>query len=438
MRAPIVVVVSVVIALAGRARAQDVAAPAEHAIVETPTHAPAHVRLDDDRSRRWHDFELVSDDGAHELRFIGIVQSDARLYLEPGDAADTSTFFIRRARLYAEGHVFDAFEYRLMLDFAQLDAPIVDAFVGFHFVDWLQLRVGRFKQPFSYEQFGMEDLTQAAFERSMLDQLVPARNVGAMIFGREILGGTLEYYLAVANGGQRDGNIDSLGQGFDGLGRIALRPFALLGGYARNLMLGVGATFGEQHGNADPMRFQTPLRTTFFALAPGTTFDGMRWRVSPEIMFCVGPWGFVAQYLRMEEPLRAMGSPTPHVLGIDAYYAMTTLVLTGERRDHYAQFIDPREPLDPITGRVGPGAWELILRTSGLRVTGDAAPLLASAQSTTSAYEITVGLNWYMSRRVWIQLNYERAFWSTPIALGVGAPQLWAVDNASLRATIQW
>jgi len=390
-------------------------------------------------ARPWHDFVLESEDHAHELRFIGIVQGDVRLYLEPGDAADTSTFLVRRARLYAEGHVFNSFDYRLMADFGQLDAPLTDAFAGLHFVDWLQLRVGRFKQPFSYEQFSMEDLTIAPIERSMLDQLAPARNVGAMLFGRNIASGTLEYELALANGGQRDGNLDGLGQAFDGIGRVAIRPFALFGGVARNLLLGVSATVGDQHGPADPSRLQTPLRTTFFTFADGSRFAGIRWRVSPEVVMCAGPWGIVAQYARVEERLTVGMAPEVHAIAMDAYYAMTTLVLTGERRDGYAQFIDPREPLDPFSGRVGPGAWELILRTSGLRVSGDVAPIASTTvASSASAYEITIGLNWYMSRRVWVQLTYERGFFTTPLALGQGAPMIAAVDNAAARLAIQW
>jgi phosphate-selective porin OprO/OprP len=442
-----------VVALSAPTRADDVpeaslsTSSATRAETPTPRPAPSPGTADVGVVRPWYDFVLESEDHAHELRFLGIVQGDARLYLTPQDHADTDTFLVRRARLYLEGHVFDHFEYRLMTDFGQGRVQLRDAFVNLHFVDWLQLRVGKFKQPFSYEQFTMEDLTLVVFERSMLDQLTPARQVGAMIFGRNILSGTFEYSLALANGGQRDEDVATLGQGFDGVGMIAVRPFAVLGGIARNLLLAGYASVGDQHGPADPMSFTTPLRTPFFTFASGTRFEGLRWRATGALVFCAGPWGFAAQYAHMEERLRGvvagagppMPAASPTTLSVDAYYALTTLVITGESRDTYAQFVDPRDPLDPFTGHVGPGAFELILRTSGLRVSGDASSVLASSTATTTgAYEVSVGLNWYASRRMWIQLDYEHAFWLAPIVLGQGAPRTAGVDNAGVRATIQW
>lgn len=421
------------------AASRGLAQPSATAEGDPPQRPTARSAAGDDPARAWHDFRLASDDGAHELRFLGIVQGDVRLYPEPGDAADANTFLVRRARLYVEGHIFDAFEYRLMTDFGQGRIQLRDAFVTLHFVDWLQLRVGKFKQPFSYEQFMMEDLTLVVFERSMLDELAPAREVGAMVFGHDLLDGTFDYYLALANGGQRDADFDTLGQGFDGIGRLAVRPLGWLGGIARNFMIGVSATVGEQNGSADPTRFTTPLHTTFLTLASDARFDGLRWRVSPELVFCAGPLGIATQYAHMEERLATTGAPSPHVLAVDAFYGLMTVLLSGESRDDFSQFIDPRHPLDPITSQVGPGAWELIVRTSGLRVTGDAAPVLSTTTSSiTSAYELTIGLNWYMSRRVWVQLDYERAFWSTQLQLVQGAPTLWAVDNGAARLTIQW
>src|SRR5258708_21766135 len=68
-----------------------------------------------------------------------------------------------------------------------------------HYVDWLQVEAGKFKQPFSYEQL-IQDRFVPTAERSLIDQLVPARDPGVMVHGQKLLGDRLDYYLAVSDG----------------------------------------------------------------------------------------------------------------------------------------------------------------------------------------------------------------------------------------------
>jgi phosphate-selective porin OprO/OprP len=141
---------------------------------------PASVTHDD------AGFELRTADGAFALRLFGIVQADFRDYVRKADRTDYERFLVRRARPYLEGHVMRNVDLRLMTDFGNGEVQLLDAFLDVRLFDrWVRFRAGKYKQPFSYEQFKMEDLTLAVFERSALDILAPARNVGAMVHGSD-------------------------------------------------------------------------------------------------------------------------------------------------------------------------------------------------------------------------------------------------------------
>ena len=137
-------------------------------------------------ARAFHDHEgfgVSTADEQFKLRIFGIVQTDFRDYLRKSDRTDYERFLVRRARLYVEGKGGPV-AYRLMTDFGDGEPSLLDAFVDVELVKKaFRIRAGKYKQPFSYEQFKMEDLTLAVFERSSLDVLAPARNVGIMVHG---------------------------------------------------------------------------------------------------------------------------------------------------------------------------------------------------------------------------------------------------------------
>ena len=70
--------------------------------------------------------------------------------------------------------MLDYYEFRLLPDFAgtALNTIITDAYMNVHYWEGLQLEVGKFKQPVSYEQL-IQDRYVPTMERSMIDQLVP-------------------------------------------------------------------------------------------------------------------------------------------------------------------------------------------------------------------------------------------------------------------------
>src|SRR5262249_48217851 len=151
-------------------------------------------------------------------------------------------------------------EFRLLPDFAgsSLSKSITDAYVNVHYWDGFQVEMGKFKQPFSYEQL-IQDRYTPFMERSMIDQLVPQRDEGVMVHGRKMFGDHFDYALAIGNGDQNDSTIDS-NNAKDFNCRMVVRPFndpyfCLL----RGLQIGSSYGVGIENQAVSPNALTTPL-----------------------------------------------------------------------------------------------------------------------------------------------------------------------------------
>lgn len=389
-------------------------------------------------------FKFETKDKKFEMRMFGIVQADFRDYLDRHDRTDYDKFLVRRARPYIEGHTWGGVDYRLMLDFGRGRADLLDAFVDAHIIgNFLRFRAGKYKQPLSYEQFKMEDLTLAPFERSILDNLAQARNIGAMVYGEKLFGKRLDWYFGAVNG-LRDSDFEEKRHEKDLVGRVAVRPFQGDTGDLKYLQFGISAAWGNESDTVDPDGFQTPLRVPFFKFEEGVVANGTRFRIMPEFAAFAGPFAVATQWGAQRQDVRnskVAGAPNVQV-PIQTFYVMGSWIITGEHRHTWAEFVKPKHPLD-LAEKTGSGAFELILRTSGMKV-GDVAFLEQNhianvAASTTVANEVTVGLNWYLNRWVWFMADYEHDWFKQQIKLGTGdTAYLTTQDAIGLRSTVMW
>ncbi len=392
----------------------------------------------------WDDkdgFIMRSADKRFLLRLTGQIQADYRGFLDGIDYTDVDTFIVRRARLGIEANMFQYYEFRLLPDFSNAQAPgvpgstrIQDAYVNVHYWDHLQLEAGKFKQPFSYEQL-IQDRFVPTLERSLIDQLVPARDEGIMIHGEKLLDDRLDYALAVSNG-EINGDFDTEKRK-DLAARVAVRPFNCpeVWHCLQGLQFGVAGTIGVEEEPIIPTTLRTPASVLFFAFNAPVRADGLRRRLGPEIAYFNGPLGFAAQYLWEEQRMRPTfsGPGSQFLLDVpfQGGFVLATYLLTGEERTTYSMAIDPLRPFDPCHPCSCPGAWELVVRASRLHIGEEVfAPLPASRTTTISladstrytdgATELTVGFNWYLNRWVRMQVNYERAWFDDPVRLGPG------------------
>ena len=129
----------------------------------------------------------------------------------------------------------------------------------------------------------IQDRFVPTVERSLIDQLVPARDVGVMIHGQKIFDNRLDYGFSVY-GGVINGDSDN-DRNKDLAARVAVRPFqgGEFGDFWKGLQLGMAGTIGDDRGPIQATTYRTPANVPWFVVASGTKPDGIRYRWSPEL-----------------------------------------------------------------------------------------------------------------------------------------------------------
>src|SRR5262249_11048788 len=150
----------------------------------------------------------------------------------------------------------------------------------------------------------IQDRYVPTLERSMIDQLVPARDEGVMIHGQRLFGDMLDYAGSVSNG-EINGDSDTNDRK-DVVGRVVVRPFNCE--YCRpilhRLQIGMSGSVGIEEEPVMPSTLKTPAGVPWFQFSPGVRADGRRERWSPEIAYFLGSFGMAAQYFEQEQRLR--------------------------------------------------------------------------------------------------------------------------------------
>ncbi|HUE14562.1 MAG TPA: porin, partial [Planctomycetaceae bacterium] len=317
-------------------------------------------------------FYVESKDKAFSLRITGQLEGDYREFLNTKDRTDIDTFLLRRARFGLEAKLFEYYEFRFLPDFGQGTTIVQDAYINVHYWDAFQAEIGRFKQPISYEEL-IQDRYVPTLERSLIDQLVPSRDLGAMIHGEDVLDNRLDYAVSVSNG-EINGNSTDLNNHKDMDGRIAIRPLSSsdVSPWLRGIEVGVSGGFGVVQEAINPATLKMPDTVPFLNFNSTVRADGLRTRLSPELAYFNGPFGFFAQYYDEHQDMRpaATGPGYKHLIDVPftGYVFLGTLFLTGETRTTYSQQIFPVHPFDPRCPISCPGAWELVGRVSRLDV----------------------------------------------------------------------
>jgi phosphate-selective porin OprO/OprP len=394
----------------------------------------------------WSDpdgFFLRSPNDSFLMRVTGQIQADYRSYDNGNDATDFDSFLVRRARLGVEGSVFKYWEYRLLPDFSNgqsntvdVATPrILDAYVNAHFWDEFQVEAGKFKQPFSYEQL-VQDRFIPTVERSLIDQLTPARDVGVMVHGQKLFGNRIDYAFSVFNGEINDDYDQNNGK--DLAARVVVRPlnFDSLPECLRGLQLGIAYSWGSDNEpitNTTPNTVRTPDQVPFLVFSSGVRSDGVRSRLSPEFVYFWQQLGFAAQYYYGEQHfLPAAGAPFLVSVPESGFYVMASYLLTGETRTTYSQPVVPFNDFDARHPFASPGAWEIIARVSELRYGNDIfqtfkvgkhtyGPLADPTLYSQGATEFDVGFNWFLNKYIRVELAYEHDWFLEPVRLGTGA-----------------
>ncbi len=320
----------------------------------------------------------------------------------------------RRARLFAEGKLYEAVDFKAEYDFAGEEnntTDFTDVLIGIQ-TSIGKVEAGHFKQP-----FGLEELTSSRFvtfmERAMPSEaFAPARDSGIMM--ANTLGESTHWALGVF----RRTNDIGLDKGDGEYALTGRLTHAFLGNDGDVLHLGIAAS--ERAGLSDE-RFRTRPEIHLLDRVVDTgsiATDGAS-LYGAEVAWVNGPLSVQGEYM--------MASLDSVNGGMDAdlsgYYAFVSWFLTGESRAYKAKGakFDRVKPAENYTGSGLGGAWEVALRYSA--VDFDDGPFDQEANG------ITAGLNWYLNPHSRVQLNVVQ---STAEDASAG------VDDDATALMIRW
>lgn len=135
-------------------------------------------------------FGLTSNNGDNTINLTGRVHFDSRVnssdlnsIADRDSASLGDNFELRRARIGLNGRIFKDINYEIVANAVGSSTNVVDtAWMNYGFNKDAQVRVGRFKQPFSLEELTSSNNIDF-MERSYINQMIPGKQLGAMLHG---------------------------------------------------------------------------------------------------------------------------------------------------------------------------------------------------------------------------------------------------------------
>ncbi len=357
---------------------------------------------------------ISSADQANSLRFRGLVQTDARVYFDDGDAAQaTDKFILRRARPIMEATFARDYDIILVPEFGveNPSAPfLLDAYLNAAPAGQaVQLQIGKQRSTIGLEM-NQADPKGFFTERALPTQLTSNRDLGVALHGKPF-GDTLSYKVGLFNGAP-DGASPSYNGEFSDAKSVAglflYKPFADSSHYELSgLGVGFGADWRDKTGtatNTGLFNYQTDAKQSFYTWstasgANGATIsDGQSYRYTPHAYWYAGPFGVMAEYVVSANAVsRRFGTATASDTIVNsAWHVGASWVFTGENAAY-----DGTIP-DNAVGNGGIGAWELVARVSGFDTDDDAftGRFVNAATTARRATAYAVGLNWYLTANV--------------------------------------
>ena len=360
---------------------------------------------------------IQSVDGQHRIELHGRLHFDLRGYeggsrnlpssLGATGTDETTKFLVRRARIQMDATFYKYLNVKIEGDFGGGSAVLTDGYVELRYWPELRVRGGQFKVPFSWEELTSSNLIDFV-ERSVVNNLVPARDVGGMVHGT-LFGGLTEYAVGIFNGtGQ---NNTETNDSKDFAARLLVRPFRLLNIPALEKFHIAGhVTYGEEDidapaANAQSLQGQTDGRFVFFQRV---STRGDRLRVGGEAVYAYGPFSLYGEYVHTEEDRDGLGPGGTNLDDVtgQAWYVAGTVFVTGQEK---VPGKAPKvKPANPHTGDYG--ALELVARyahldfSSGSSLAGP--PTTVNSPDGNRVNALTVGFNWYLSTNVRVMFNF--------------------------------
>ena len=375
---------------------------------------------------------IQSADGNFTANLTGRVHMDARSFdsdwtkgkealvtgIKGGDA-----FELRRARLGVAGTLYKDTDYLVLMNMTGTNTNNVEeAFLNHRFSPALQFRAGRFKQPFNMEEFATSSNNLDFMQRSYVNQLAPAKQLGFMVHGVPMNGTTYATSVYQNSFDQitAQGSFEYAGRVTANIAEIAsIKDTVLHMGLARTdgqyEIAGVVAgstlaTIRDESRGLDLWSYKEGAPTTHSEKVKKTN-------TGYELAGSYGPFKIQYEYSQANFESFDTSVNTSEGAGkVKTQYLAAVYNLTGESwSDTYKNGgfggTKPKVNFSPSNG--GIGAWQIGVRLSKYDasdlqlVNGTAATGATSDTINPKGKTITYGLNWMWNPNARFMLNYS-------------------------------
>ncbi|HVS36026.1 MAG TPA: porin [Gemmataceae bacterium] len=403
----------------------------------------------------------------------------------PGPNAWNDGSDLRRARFRMDGTLWETIDFVFEYEFAQTQQVTssagsattisatgpTDAYIDVKDLPYVgRLRLGHFKEPFSLEDYGTQDVNLTFLERSSAnDAFSPNRNFGAMLWNDPF-----DQHVVYGLGLFKENTNTNIGNAFDYgtgsaayTGRLGFNPwydnngacvFFFGGAYSYRIYDDSSALDRYRYATRIPIRVGSPiiLDTTSLVAQDSELFNA-------QAALVLGPFslqaeGYAEQGIGLQRGLLAPGVARLTYPELNGAYVQATLFLTGEHRNYIREVggFGKIRPLEPFyfVPRGGPGgglgncfgrgAWELAARLDYLDLDSAAFASFAGVKGVSGSSvaaiptvgferDILFGLNWYLNPNVKMQWNYVHA------VRDVAVPSMSGdVDAFAMRLTLDF
>jgi len=361
------------------------------------------------------------------LDFRFKTQSDVRGY-DPEVFTEEGTYELHRGRVGIEGRFLRHFEFEVEREMKEQFSDLFriqketssavwrDAFVNFRYFRDAQIKVGKFKIPFSLDQNTGTMNLDFPYRSRLAVHLAPARDQGIMLHGRVLRRG-LNYEAGIF---RNDGENADFTQVVDELGteerfKSGLRTFAgrITGTPLRLLPVPAVLKEVEVGGAFTESRMAPGLKGLRGRATAGETIfrhifvHGQRLRLGAQMKWTPGPFSLKSEFVHVQDERRGQGLRGEDLSDLISrgWYVSGTWVITGQKN------VERDEPKKSFPFRRGIGAVEAAGRYEAIRFGSAEHPGRPSRTSRAanilgnSDRAWTVGVNWYLNHYMKIQLN---------------------------------
>jgi phosphate-selective porin OprO/OprP len=377
-------------------------------------------------------FLWSTQDDEYSLGVRAMTQLETRIYQQTNQFPVSSGFYNPRTRIYFEGHLTRPIQYEFSFQNTFDNVALLDAYLNFNYDPRFQVRIGRYKTPFTYEWYRVHVWHLLAPERSLFaNNYEGNRRFGLMGLGT-LFEQRLEYAVGTFNT-QRN-SYQPFSNRQDVMAFLNFKPFYNReeGFLLRDLHVGGSVDAGQQNQPTVPAVLRTNSAPSaqgvnssaaansatlpFLAFNPNVVERGSRALWELHTAFYRGGLSLLAAWQGGRESYATGPNAPPVAIPIGGWFAQVGYIVTGETlRDR--TLIDPLRPFDLRPGQFGLGALELTARYSLIDLDRRVFTAgLADPDFWTNRAEMTdVGFNWYLNKFVKIYFDWEHAMFGNPV-----------------------